>query len=575
MSDSSAQHPGVTWLRQHAFIFIVIALSFLAALPQLTNRTAILGVDGLFHLNRFYDLAMQMKHFNFHYFVAPYEYQGMGRMVNSIYGPFAAYLNGFILFVTGSYWKFQVVSRVLLGLIGATSMFVALTRSHVTNLTAQAIAILYPYTYQAIMWNLQQSFMCWGVALMPLGIMLGIRMLENREAPVNVWQLAIIMAMITQTHLVSAVQVALLLFIYALIAFPRIPDKWDFVKKIGQSILLYLVLCANVIAGMIELFMGNHILGVGRVKHPGDKAFNILYLHHSRFMILVILAASLLILFIGWRKLSFSARVTAGLGIGFYIVSSVLLPWNTIFRVFPAISVIQFPSRFVAIGTALLLVADGQLLATNILGRVWPNLFRLGIVGLGVLLIGVNGYSTHNYAHQIFVGPRTTYPIHHHSTAELTRLHAALNDPDLGRPLILATKATPDYLPLQPNYRPTDNVFAAYEELDQAVLHRQGPRLHQVIGHHATTLRWTSAHRQSLTLPVAMYRNTHATLNGRAFHYRNNPHQTLRLATVSSHAGQNTFTFHYQPRVISQLLLWLTALGWLGVLGRWLIVLRK
>ncbi|WP_125583432.1 hypothetical protein [Levilactobacillus cerevisiae] len=569
MSVLPAQHPVRTWLWHHIFILIVIALSFLAALPQLTSQSAILGVDGLFHFNRFYDIAMQLKHLNFHYFVAPYEYQGMGRMVNSIYGPFAAGLNGVLLLLAGSYVKYQVLSRVILSVVAAECMYVALRRCRVTNLTAQAIAILYPFTYQIIMWNIRQSFMSWGAALMPLGVMVGVRMLENREHPINIWQTAVVMALLTQTHLISAAQIALMLLLYAIIAVRRLPNRRDFLLKIGQAILLYLVLCANVIAGLVEIFMGNRILGVGQVKYPGENAFNVLVLHRSRYLILVVLVASLVILLIGWRKLSFSTKVTASLGTGFYVLSSVLLPWDTIFRLLPVISFIQFPSRFMAVGTVLLLVADGQLLSTTILGRGWNNLLRLGIAGLGVLLIGVNGYSTTQHTQQIFAVPRAIYPAQKYATKELENLRTAFNSSNLAKPLTLATKSTPDYLPLQPNYKPTDNVFAAYEELDHVLYHRGGPHLHQTIGRHSTTLRWTGTKAQSLTLPVAMYRNTQAVLNGHAFQYRNNPKQTLRLATVQSRTGQNTFTFHYQPRLISRLLLWVTAIGWLGMIIWW------
>ena len=569
MSESPAQHPVRTWLWQHAFLLIVIALSFLAALPQLTSHSVILGVDGLFHFNRFYDVVMQLKQLNFHYFVAPYEYQGMGRMVNAIYGPFAAGFNGVLLLLAGNYVKYQVLSRVVLSAVAAECMYVALRRCRVTNLTAQAIAILYPFTYQIIMWNIRQSFMSWGAALMPLGVIVGVRMIENREHPGNVWQLAIVMALLTQTHLISAAQIALMLFVYAIVALFRLPNRRDFLLKIGQAILLYLVLCANVIAGMVEVFMGNRILGVGQVKDPGRKAFNVLVLHRSRYLILVVLVASLIILLIGWRKLSFSTKVTASLGTGFYVISSVLLPWNAIFRLLPAISFIQFPSRFMAVGTVLLLVADGQLLSTTILGRGWNGLLRLGIAGLGVLLIAVNGYSTLRHTQQLFAVPRAIYPARTYAAKDLESLRTAFNSSNLAKPLTLATKSTPDYLPLQPNYKPTDNVFAAYEELDHVLYQRTGPHLHQTIGRHTTTLRWTGTKAQSLTLPVAMYRNTQATLNGHAFQYRNNPKQTLRLATVQSHAGQNTFTFHYQPRLFSRLLLWIAAFGWLAALGWW------
>ena len=67
---------------------IIIAFAVLLVTPQLFTRKVILGSDSIFHYNRFYEAAMQLKNGNLSYFLSLYGFQQSGRIVNisSVWG---------------------------------------------------------------------------------------------------------------------------------------------------------------------------------------------------------------------------------------------------------------------------------------------------------------------------------------------------------------------------------------------------------------------------------------------------------------------------------------------------------
>ena len=59
----------------------IISFAILLVTPQLFTRKVILGSDSIFHYNRFYEAAMQLKNGNFSYFLSLYSFQQSGRML--------------------------------------------------------------------------------------------------------------------------------------------------------------------------------------------------------------------------------------------------------------------------------------------------------------------------------------------------------------------------------------------------------------------------------------------------------------------------------------------------------------
>ena len=87
---------------------IIIAFAVLLVTPQLFTRKVILGSDSIFHYNRFYEAAMQLKNGNLSYFLSLYGFQQSGRIVNALYGPFFAYLQGGLILISGTWFRYQI-----------------------------------------------------------------------------------------------------------------------------------------------------------------------------------------------------------------------------------------------------------------------------------------------------------------------------------------------------------------------------------------------------------------------------------------------------------------------------------
>ena len=87
----------------------IISFAILLVTPQLFTRKVILGSDSIFHYNRFYEAAMQLKNGNFSYFLSLYGFQQSGRIVNALYGPFFAYLQGGLILISGTWFRYQIL----------------------------------------------------------------------------------------------------------------------------------------------------------------------------------------------------------------------------------------------------------------------------------------------------------------------------------------------------------------------------------------------------------------------------------------------------------------------------------
>lgn len=113
--------------------FLIALLSVLVIVsPIILNSTALLGVDGYFQYSRIYEAAMQIKNLNFS-FLNLYSFQQSGRVVNQLYSPLMTYFFGVILLITGTWFKFQVVSLFLLHLIALISMYYAAKKMKFSN----------------------------------------------------------------------------------------------------------------------------------------------------------------------------------------------------------------------------------------------------------------------------------------------------------------------------------------------------------------------------------------------------------------------------------------------------------
>ncbi len=137
--------------RWHYYLVLTL-IAGLFVMPQLFTHKLILGADALFHYNRFYETAEQIRTGTFSYFISIFGFQQSGRIVNAIYGPIFSYLQGVLVLLAGSWFKYQVLSNFLVYLIAGCALFKLLSYAKVRESTALLSSIIFMTTYSINYW---------------------------------------------------------------------------------------------------------------------------------------------------------------------------------------------------------------------------------------------------------------------------------------------------------------------------------------------------------------------------------------------------------------------------------------
>ena len=196
---------------------IIVVFAVLLVTPQLFTRKVILGSDSVFHYNRFYEAAMQLKNGNLSYFLSLYGFQQSGRIVNALYGPFFAYLQGGLVLISGTWFRYQIVSRILLHILAESSMYALLKQCKVKTTIALSLGLLYATTFSIQYWTMRQGFSSWGAALLPFCFIPAIRYIFYQK--VEPIRLALSMALIFQVHVLSALMLVMMYIPFYLYTF--------------------------------------------------------------------------------------------------------------------------------------------------------------------------------------------------------------------------------------------------------------------------------------------------------------------------------------------------------------------
>ena len=165
-------------------VFPIIAIflfSFLLLLPQLVSKGIIAGSDFLFHYNRFYETAMQIKTGNYNYFLSLFGFYSSGRIVNALYGPYFAYFQGILVLLSKNWFTYQLVSRFVLSSIAGLSMYSLLKQFKIKPRTSLLVALFYITTFSIQYWTFRQGFSSWGAAIMPWCLIPAIEFIKDKK----------------------------------------------------------------------------------------------------------------------------------------------------------------------------------------------------------------------------------------------------------------------------------------------------------------------------------------------------------------------------------------------------------
>ena len=172
----------INWCNILRFCLPYLAILILTTLiisSQLLSHATFITADRYFHFSRFYDAAQQIKTGNFSYFQNNITAMQSGRIINALYGPFFAYLNGLLVLLSGSWFTYQIIMDYLVYLIGGMATYRMLTKVKVRQSTAILLSLLYLTLGIMPGWLRADNFMAWGAALAPYVVMCGIDMIHS------------------------------------------------------------------------------------------------------------------------------------------------------------------------------------------------------------------------------------------------------------------------------------------------------------------------------------------------------------------------------------------------------------
>lgn len=550
---------------QSMIIILLVALLFVS--PQFFLKFLIIGSDSIFHFNRFYDTAAQIKNGNFQYFISMYGFQQSGRIVNALYGPLMAYLQGFLVLLTPSWFVYQIVANLILYLVAGMSMFTFLKKLQVKNYLSICSSIVFMSSFSIQYWITRQGFSSWGAAFFPLCLMP--LMALEKSGKFHPLHLGFAVALMTQIHLLSALMLVFIYMIYFLYALQAKKSKpIDLWSSVFKAIGVFLVLTSNIWYSMLVIYRGNQLLApfVNKKMYLNTiTADSYYWLITPVFLILIILFKFQHDLRF-WKKYSGFEKTTSLIMIILFLLTTNLVPWKFLSEHHViGVDLIQFPFRFFVPFTVLLLLAVAEMVdKRKKQARKWCYFFATIAViqTLGVLLFF--GSNWRNDSPTLFEGKYITA-----MSEEKQAIKETFFSKDKTLSLKMIEKSTPDYLPLYAE--DNQNKYTLYQE---KVLDENNKFHKEVVGHELV-ISWTSRSTDEISVPVIVYNRTRLTMNGSILKTADLNLSTIGTPSVKQKIGKNVLQLHYQRSFFFDWLLFLPIIGCFFFFVRFIWTIRS
>lgn len=540
---------------------IIVVAAFVLILPQVLTKGVIAGSDFLFHYNRFYETAMQIKTGNFSYFISLFGFYSSGRIVNALYGPYFAYFQGLLVLISRNWYTYQLVSRFLIGIIAGFSMNALTKRAGVKPKISLAIAVFYMTTFSIQYWTFRQGFSSWGAAVMPWCLIPAIDFIQTKKiAPVR---LAVAVSVMVQIHMLSAFLLILAYLPFYLYGFVKSTDKKNILWNGIKAVALALVLTANVWVVLANVGRANNLVE----PFINSKLYIMTVNQRSIQWLITPIPLLLMVLyqlyftFKHWRHFDTLLRLVVGSFFLFLVLSSSIFPWYSINKLnLSLVNLIQFPFRFFIPATVLLLLAVALILE-RYFDVKWSRW-----VTIGLLLVNVVSFAQimHLQQEKIIEYYTAKHPIknkkHTFVLGNTKAVQASFYSSNLNDLLDLIAKSTPDYLPSKKSN--TDNKYVLYEEFvlkhtDDFKKSQDGSTL---------IVTWNADNDGTVSLPVAKYQDTQLVLNGKKLTSKDYLLSGIGTPTVTQRIGKNTLEVTYQVGTWFYALIVINLLTWVAVL---------
>lgn len=519
----------------------IISFAILLVTPQLFTRKVILGSDSIFHYNRFYEAAMQLKNGNFSYFLSLYGFQQSGRIVNALYGPFFAYLQGGLILISGTWFRYQIVSRVLLHILAESSMYALLKQCKVKTSIALSLGLLYATTFSIQYWTMRQGFSSWGAALLPYCFIPAIHYVFYQR--VDQVRLALSMALIFQIHVLSALMLAMMYLTFYLYTFVKATTskKKETILKVLIAVILFLLLTVNVWGVLLYLRGANHLLDPFINREIGKNGIDgtARYWLYTPISLMVLLILQFIYAIVNWKKLARWKRILHFIYFVFFFLSTGLFPWQYLVENGNTFAeLIQFPFRFFVPATILLLAITGLTVTRFVNWRKSIAVLLFAFAGVGLIQNIMD--TTDRVKSAVQDGELISIVKHTYVEGDYQTISLTMNDSDLSQFLNLVVKPTPDYVPIYGTIGKQNTYDLYYENIVT------NQRTEKLIKDNYLVLTWQADEGEKLNLPIVVYKDSILTLNGKELDKDDYNLSTIGTPTVSSQEGKNKLELRYQ-----------------------------
>lgn len=542
---------------------IIFVASLGTLLPQIAFHATILGSDSVFHWSRFYDIKMQLANGSFNWFQMNYTFQQTGQIVNAFYGPLFAWLNAGLLFVTSSWFQYQIVSGVILLLLSGIGIYRMCLKVNCPSYLSVIFAILYNNIGMIPVWLIGSNFSAWGAALMPYLCIQIVNLLEDKKKPYHWQAVTLIFAIVANIHLLSFIILALAFFPFLFLSFVRTKDKGRFILELVKSAIWGIGLTATIWGCFLLVYRTN------KISSPGtfDLAGATIHLSSTGvalkdFLIAVaILFLLQILLAIITFKLNINNFYITFVGTLFlFLATNWLINWSVIQKIFPGLgSSFQFPFRFTIVFYALFILGlaySSQLVFKN-------NKYGKWIYTIVIAAVTIFAYQeTYSWV-QRTSSQTNSVMVYSPKSKVFNKQQAAAFGNRPGQLFKYYLNIKPDYLPVTNKKLNPNDVRDLYEKIINDYTKYQ----HRVLKNGSLELKWNSTKKETKVLPLIMYEQSELVDNGTKLgHLRKS---AIGNPIVQSKVGTNKAVLSFKVPFWFNMLIVINIISWISFTAKY------
>ncbi len=545
-------------------VSIIALAAFLMVSAQLYKHGIILGNDMMFHFNRFYEAYMQIKTGDFNYFQSIFAFDQSGRIVNALYGPDFAYLQGLLMFLTKNWFRYQLLTSFLCFFIAGLAMFSLASKARVHYKFSIFISLLYMSSSMVSHYALSQNMTSWGAAFLPFIYIPAVRVIQNQEKPIKPIELALAVTSVGFLHNLTLFLGILSSAPFYIVGFFRTKYKGKMIKDFFIAVFLTILLNINTLVGFFEVSFSNHlvypkffddVLSYTTYFDIGDNNYSSLGMVFSCLMLFQIFY-----FFISWKDTSIVERLLTLVGAFFLILSTNFIPWEDISLYTDFVQIIQFPRRFVLIAYIFLLIAFAytlEKLTKNLNADKRKVMYSFLCMVSFLMIANVNLNilrSAEAWESDTPTASGNNAPWV--TTEDPDELRKGFTSGNYGDAFEVIKKPTPDYLPLLNDTTQEElDRQGGYKMYDRQVVNNNLNVSKTIDEKNRLVLKWEAEDNKEDILPTVVYARNQINFNGNNLSSEQIQKTTLGAPIVQSKKGINKFVIGYKPLVNTNLLL--------------------